>query len=275
MNRIVAALSRLLEPAERECVCGDLQELHLSTLTAARNILGLVIRRQLAEWSHWGAWVALLGVAGFAGCYLSESVANVDTALFLQIRTYLTYGVAYEPGGVSVAQQITYLATAAIAMLLSAWASGFALAALSRRTAWITGFLFYWMVRDSWIVRMTLTGNLVLKHPLGFKTMLFSLSPLQPIMIVILLAMFLGVRSARKGALKQSTRVLLPGIGLTLVVLLAWMETWFSAGLARWSGQPYIPTPFLYRVLPFLAGAWPVFLIPFFQHRLQPGMRTS
>jgi hypothetical protein len=265
----------LLEPGERECVCGDLQQLQLSTPAAARNILGLVIRRQFAEWSHWSVWIALFGVAGVAGCYLSESVANVDTAIFLQIRTYLTYGVAYEPGGVSLMQQVTYTATVAIAVLLSAWASGFALASLSKRTLLITGFLFYCVVRDSWVIRMTLAGNIVSKHPLGLKTILLSLSPLEPIMIVFLLAVWLGVRSARKGGLKRNTLALLPVIGLSLVLLLAWMETWFAAGFAHWSGQPYIPTPFLYRVLPFLAGAWPVFLIPFFQYRFQPGRSTS
>jgi len=31
VNRIVAAFSQLLEPADRECVCGDLEELRLST----------------------------------------------------------------------------------------------------------------------------------------------------------------------------------------------------------------------------------------------------
>ena len=52
MNRIVAALSKLLEPEERECACGDLEEWRLSVPAAAANILGLVVRRQLAEWAR-------------------------------------------------------------------------------------------------------------------------------------------------------------------------------------------------------------------------------
>jgi hypothetical protein len=265
VNRIVAALSKLLEPAERECVCGDLEELRLSAPAAAADIFGLVIRRQLAEWSYWGPWVALLGVAGLAGFYLSGAVAQVQTGLFLQIRTYVTYGVAYEPGGVSVAQQIAYTATLTMAALLWSWACGFVLASLSRRALWVTSFLFYCIVRVSWVVYMVLTGNMILKpglkHGLSIM-MLFRLLPFDLVGIVFLLALVVGVRSARKAALKENTRLLLAALGLMFVMLLAWMETWFAVGFARWSGQPYVSTPLFYRVLPLLAGAWPLFAIP-------------
>lgn len=265
MNRVVAAISKLLEPAERECVCGDLKELGLSAPAAAASILGLVTRRQLAEWSYWRPWVALFGVAGIAGWYLSRSVAEVQMGLWLQIRTYVTYGVAYEPGGVSAMQEIAYTGSSAIAMLLWAWACGFVLARLSGRALWITSFLFYCAVRDTWTVRMALSGNIILKHSL-WATLLFRLLPLEPLMlepalIVFLLALTLGVHSGRKGTLKRDTRLLLTAAGFALILLLAWMESWFAAGFAHWSGQAYVATPFLLRVLPLLAGAWPVFLI--------------
>lgn len=261
MNKIVATVSRLLEPAERECVCGDLEELQLSAPAGAANVLGLVIRRELAKWGLWGPWVALLGVAGVAGSYLSGSLAQVETGLIRQIRTYLTYGVAYEPCGVSSAQQIAYTATSTVAILLWSWACGFVLASLSGRALWITSFLFYSVVRLSWVIRMVLAGNIILKHGLWI-TMLFRLLPLDPFVILVVLALALGVHSARKGRLKQGKRVILPVVGLTLVVLLAWMNAWFAAGFAYWSGKPYVPTPFFHRVLPFLAAAWPLFSIP-------------
>jgi hypothetical protein len=265
VNRIVAALSSLLEPPERECVCGDLEELRLTAPAASANIIGLVVRRQLAQWSHWGPWVALFGVAGLAGFHLSESVSQLQTGLFLQIKTYLTYGVAYQPGGVSVAQQIAYTATSIIAVLLWFWVCGFVLASLSGRALWMTSFLFYFIVRDSWVFRMATAGDIILKHSL-WGTMLFRLSPLDPVALVFLLALVLGIRSARKGTLKRNPRLLLLVAGVTLVSLLAWMESWFAAGFAHWSGQAYVPTPFLYRVLPLLAGAWPVFSIPLLNH---------
>jgi hypothetical protein len=266
VNRIVAALSKLLEPAERECVCGDLEELQLSAPAAAANILGLVIRRQLAEWSYWGPWVALFGVAGLAGYYLAAPLAAAQTAFYLQIKTYLTYGVPYEPGGVNAAQQIAYTATLTSAMLLWSWACGFVLASLSRRALWMTSFLFYFIVRVGWVVCMVLTGNIILKHGLSIM-MLFRLLPLDPVGIVFLLALVVGARSARKAALQQNTRLLLAALGLMFVMLLAWMETWFAVGFAHWSGQPYVSTPFFYRVLPLLAGAWPPFSIPLLNGR--------
>lgn len=266
MNRIVTALSLLLEPADRECVCGDLEELQLSAPAATANILGLVIRRQLAEWSHWGPWAALLGVAGLTGFFLSGLLAHVETGIFLQLRTYLRYGVAYEPGGVSVAQQITYAATAALAMLLWSWGCGFVLASLSGRAFWITFFLFYWVVRDIWVFRLVLAGNIVLTHGIGV-TMQFRLLPVDPILIAFLLALASGVRSAKKGMLPLKARLCLTAVGFALLPLLVWMESWFAAGFAHWSGEPYLPTPFLYRVLPWMASAWPVFSIPLLPDR--------
>lgn len=261
MNRIVAALSQLLEPADRECACGDLEELRLSAPAAVANILGLVIRRHLAEWSHWGPWAALLGVAGLAGYFLSTSVGRVETVIFLQIGTYLHYGVAYEPGGVSVAQQVTYAATALLSILLWSWGCGFVLASLSGRAFWITSFFFYCVVRDIWAIHLALAGSLVLKHGI-WATMLFRLLPIEPILIAFLSALALGIRSARKRTLQPKVRLCLAAVGLASVLLVTWMESWFTAGFAHWSGQPYYPASFIYRMLPWLAGAWPVFSIP-------------
>lgn len=267
MNLIVAALSKLLDPADRECACGDLEELRLSAPSAAANILGIVTRRQLAEWSHWGPWVALLGVAGLTGSFLSSSLGRVETPIFIQIRTYFHYGVAYEPGGVSVAQQIAYAATAAVALLLWSWACGFVLASLSGRTFWLTSFLFYCIVLDSSAIRMVMARNVVLKYPL-WLTMLFRLLlPIDPLVIAFFFALALGARAARKGSLQRNTSMRLTAVGLALILLLAWMESWFAAGFAHWSGQPYLPTPFVSRALPWLAAAWPVFSIPFLRDR--------
>lgn len=274
LNKAVATVSRLLEPPDRECVCGDLKELQLSAPAAVANILGLVLRRQLAEWRSPRTIVAMFGVAGLAGSHLSGAIAQVQTGLFLQIRTYLTYGVAYEPGGVSLAEQTAFTATSTIAILLWSWACGFVLATLSRRVLWFTSFVFYSVVRVSWVIRMGLAGNIILKHGL-WTTILFQLLPLDPFVIPFLLALALGVRSAKKGTLKQGRSLLLTVAGLTFVSVLAWMNTWFAAGLAHWSAKPYVPTPFIYRVLPLLATAWPLFLIPLLNGKWEKAALTE
>ena len=275
MNRIVAALSQFLDPTDREYVCGDIEELRLGALAASASTLGLVIRRQLAEWSRWGPWTALLSVTCLAGSFLSGSLARVETEIFLQIRTYLQYGVAYEPGGVSVAQQITYAATATFAMLLWAWACGFMLASLSGRALWITSFLFYCVVRDGEAIRQVMAGHIILKQGFGV-TMLFRLLPLDPVVIAFLLTLALGAGRAMKGVLQRSTCLCLMVVGLALITLLVWMESWFAAAFAHWSGQPYLPRTFVNRALPFLVGAWPLFSIPLVQNeRKESGRRAA
>ena len=275
MNRIVAALSKLLEPEERECARGDLEEWGLSVPAAAANILGLVVRRQLAEWSLWGQWAAPFGVAVLSGYFLSELFARVETQVFLQIRTYLHYGVAYEPGGVNVEQVITYAATGAITTLLWSWACGFVLASLSRRTFLITSFLLYFIFRESFTIQSAMSGNLVLKNGL-LLVMLHRLLPLDPFVLACLCALVMGACAARKGTLPQATRLCLAAVGLTLIVLLVWMESWFAAGFAHWSGQQYLPAAFLYRALPWLLGAWPMISIPLLQDRRpNPGQLTA
>lgn len=267
MNRIVAALSKLLEPEERECACGDLEEWRLGGVAAAANILGLVIRRQLAEWSRWGPWAALWGVAGLTGCFLSGLFLRVEGEISLQIRTYLHYGVAYQPGGVNFAQIAAHTVTGVIVIALWSWACGFVLASLSGRAFWITSLLFYLMLRDSFLIRAFMSGTIVLKQePV---VLLHRLLPLDPFVMACLFMLAIGVRASRKDALRQNTSLYLAAFGFALIVLLVWMESWFAAGFAQWSGEQYFATPFLYRLLPWLAGAWPIFSIPLIQNRRQ------
>jgi hypothetical protein len=53
------ASSRMLDSNEREAVHGDLAESLETGGQALRNVLGLVIRRQLAVWRGWQPWVSL------------------------------------------------------------------------------------------------------------------------------------------------------------------------------------------------------------------------
>ena len=64
MRRVLAAIAdlllRTLEPTEREAVEGDVRELGLSRRRAVREILGLVVRRQIAASREPNAWAALV-----------------------------------------------------------------------------------------------------------------------------------------------------------------------------------------------------------------------
>lgn len=264
MNPIIAALSRLLQPNHRDFVCGDLAELQLSAPAAAANILGLVIRQQMTEWSDWRPWVALLGVVGVTGYFLSAFFLRLESAIYLQIRTYFHYRVAYQPGGVSVAQQIAFTTTAVVAMSLCSSGCGFVLAALSGRSIWLTSLSFYCVVRDVSVFDVLRTRDIVLTHAV-WVTMLFRLLPTDPIWSAFLIPFACGIRWGRRGGLSPKARMWLSFVGLSLLCLLAWMENWFAAGFAHWSGQPFLAPSFIERVLPWLAGAWPLFSLRFLQ----------
>src|SRR3569833_1565639 len=81
-------------------------------------------------------------------------------------------------------------------------------------------------------------------------------------MIVCLCALAMGARSARKGSLPQNLGTACAISGILLAVLLIWMESWFAAGFAHWSGQPYRATSFfLLRALPWVIGLSPILFI--------------
>src|SRR5262249_62414493 len=63
--------AHLLDPAEREVVCGDLVETGVSDTRALVEILGLVVRRQMSQWTTWQPWAALILVVAPLGMVLS------------------------------------------------------------------------------------------------------------------------------------------------------------------------------------------------------------
>jgi len=148
--RLAHLVSRLLEPAERNAVCGDLLESGTNGLPALRDVMGLVVRRQMALWWDWRPWVALLGIVVPLGLLLSHAArAWADTHsvyVFLYVDNW-TWLFLEIPG----ARRDLFLfagraALGALALAGVSWTSGFALGALSRRTAWVTLLLFAFAV---------------------------------------------------------------------------------------------------------------------------------
>ena len=68
-------LARMLDPAEREAVLGDLAECGDSPGGALQGIAGLVVRRQLERLKHWHPWTAAAQVAvtGALGYFVAEA----------------------------------------------------------------------------------------------------------------------------------------------------------------------------------------------------------
>lgn len=146
MNRIcwwlVDVLSRTLHADERAAVLGDFTEARETGLRALRNLLGLVVRRQAELWKDWRPWLGLLGVAVIMGPRLSRISGNLLFPVYMDVRTYWQHGVFYGTG-LSAHEETVLFFCQALALVVWSWTGGFVLGALSRRTIWVTGSLYF------------------------------------------------------------------------------------------------------------------------------------
>ncbi|HWF46767.1 MAG TPA: hypothetical protein VG168_07160 [Bryobacteraceae bacterium] len=263
MNRIgwwLAALtSRLLEPDERNAVHGDLFESGEDGAEALHDMFGLVIRRQLALWKSWQPWLALLGVAGTSAVVLSEILFRLRVAANLQLDTYLRYGVHYETG-VTARQDIESLFCLAVALFVWSWVGGFVLAALSRRSLWITAALFYLVAFDSFRARLILEGSLVVKP--GAPLPLIALGWLLPLNPANLMFLFALVWGACTGLRERVLGLRQAGTWAVFVVVLTalvmWTGGWYETAHEAWSGGLWHGVPWPTRLFPLLLVSWPV-----------------
>jgi len=105
MNRIgwwlVDRLSRLLESNERDAILGDFAESAERYGRALLDLLGLVVRRQVALWNDWQPWLALLGVVTPMGMLLSLACRwwgeGSATTFYLYVNGW-TWGYLDSPG---------------------------------------------------------------------------------------------------------------------------------------------------------------------------------
>jgi hypothetical protein len=229
---LVEHLARTLEPSERDAVLGDFKELNVTRGKALRGVLGLVARRQAALWNDWRPWVALLGLAGIVGIQLNQISSALVSSLIPHLLAYWNHGVRYETG-LTLAGDITVFATQSLALLLCSWTSAFVLGALSRRTLWINGTLFYLL----WLF-----PNIA-----------------APPLILLLLPSIWGMRLGRRvRALKPIHALLLAATTATAASLATWTSGWWTTALATWSqGEWQGGDPWPVRLIPFAIVSLP------------------
>jgi hypothetical protein len=129
---LLNAVLELLESEERETVQGDLFECGASAWRSVAEVLGLVIRRQVAVWNHWRPWLAAFGLAipsSFLLMGFSISISHAYQEALLR-----TIGIAVSPA-------LFVLLSNAILLIGWAWTGGFVVGSLSRRTVWASGTL--------------------------------------------------------------------------------------------------------------------------------------
>lgn len=264
---LVDILSRVLDANEREAVCGDLAESGKGVGAAMRDVLDLIVRRQIGLWTEWQPWLALLGIACLVGVPLSGIVFRLNVDLRLQLWAYHTHGVHF--GTLLTPQQdIAFLLCLAVAILVWSWTCGFVLGSLSGRAVWLTWSVFYLLVLDSAWVRFVLSGNIIVGNapllllmavtlPHNIATLLFSLSGL--------CGAFLGSR--RRVLPLRSAYVLASAISI-LTILTTWMSGWYEAAHQVWSGGAWQGVSWPMRLLPFVLVSWPVvYLLGEAKHR--------
>lgn len=255
---LVDVLSRMLDADERQAVRGDLAESGESVIRAIRDVLDLIVRRQIGLWAGWQPWLALLGIACLAGVPLSQIAFRLNVDLGQQLMAYYTYGVHF--GTLLTPQQdMAWLLCLAIALLLWSWTCGFVLGSLSGRAVWLTWSVFYLIVLDSASARFILSGNIILRDPKPLGLLMAAISPLDP-------ARFLFSLSALWGAVMGVRRRVLPcraayvvATAITIfTVLVTWMSGWYETAHEMWSGGAWHGVPWPMRLLPFVLASWPV-----------------
>lgn len=152
---LIDGLSRLLEPAARDAVIGDLAELNLGSLRTVCELCGLIARQQAPLWRDWRPWLALLGIAGLVGVRLNFLADRLNFTPFIYLRTYFKYGTRYESGLSLSEETVTWLSLALAAFLWS-WTAGFAMPWYRRLLPYV---LLSWPA--IWIAANTSRGSLV------------------------------------------------------------------------------------------------------------------
>lgn len=255
---LVDILSRVLDANEREAVCGDLAESGKSASAAMRDVLDLVLHRQMGLWREWQPWLALLGIACLAGVQLSGIVFRLNTDLGQQLMAYHIYGVHF--GTLLTPQQdIAFLMCLAVAIMVWSWTCGFVLGSLSGRALWLTWCVFYFIVLDSRWVRFVLSGNIILRDPQSLRLLMAVTLPLSPATFLFSVSAvwgaFLGFR--RRVLPLRSAYVLVSAITI-LMILTTWMSGWYETAHELWSSGAWPGVSWPMRLLPFVLVSSPV-----------------
>jgi hypothetical protein len=127
--KLIEAIALQLTPQEREIVLGDLIETRQTAWRGMREVSGLVARRQLQLWNDWRAWLAAPGLA--LPC--SFLLMGFSFAISSDLRNRLVHG--WQPGFFSTEPgEFISLLCKVLVLLICAWAAGFIVESVSRRT---------------------------------------------------------------------------------------------------------------------------------------------
>ena len=226
--RSTQALSRALDSAERETVLGDLAELGMSDRQAFKGVLGLVLRRQLGLWKKWQPWFVLLAVVAPVGPLLATQSDRLELMFLPNLEMWLHYGISYRTG-VSSTALFAEFCFRACALVTWSWTSAVALGALSRKTIWANGVLFFLLCALFTVDRGFYSIRLLWTAP-------WAWTPTVSNFLFVLLPLCWGLRVGTQSAPITFPRLILLAVWTGIIGGLAfWTEGWYGAALDNWS----------------------------------------
>jgi hypothetical protein len=228
--RSTQALSRSLDTGERETVLGDLAELGMSDRQAFKGILGLVLRRQLGFWKEWEPWFVLVAIV-VAVCPLLAT-QSMGLNFFPNLVMWFHHGIAYRTG-VSSAALLAEICFRASALITWSWTSAFALGALSRKTIWANGVLFFVLCTVFAVCRGPFPVRALWLTP-------WAWTPVVDNFLLVLLPAYCGLhKSAKSPRTQPPWLIALAGWTVIIGGLAFWTKGWYGAALDNWSqGAP-------------------------------------
>jgi hypothetical protein len=221
------ALSRLLDSKEREIVLGDLAELGMSDRKAFKGVLGLVLRRQLGFWKEWEPWFVLLAIVVPVCPLLARQSNSLDLTFFPNLEMWLHFGISYRTGVSSTALFAEFCFQAS-ALVTWSWTSAFVLGALSRKTIWVNGGLFFGLC-----VFFAVDRGFYSIRPLWVTP--WALTPTVSSFLFVLLPVCSGLRIGTKSPRTTPPWLIPLAVWTGIIGALAfWTQGWEGAALENW-----------------------------------------
>jgi len=225
-QRLLQAAARLLERDERDAVLGDLTETGTSAWRGISEVLGLVIRREVALWYGWRPWLAAFGVA-LPGSLLLMGVSLSVSCTYQRLMGGAVSGVCAPSGHAG----FLLLTCQALLLLTWAWTGGFFVGSVSRRTLWMS-------------------VALCLSPCLRCLSKFHDSSVSGLCLLLFLPPAILGVRYALRNVRMRPAAALALAMGATALTIYTWgnsafwifnwaliLPAWFIAILARSTGR--------------------------------------
>jgi outer membrane protein assembly factor BamB len=254
------ALSCTLHPDEREAVRGDFAESGVTGREALRDLLTLVVRRQVALWRDWRPWLALLTLViplGLLVSLLSARSAGGTAVYAWMYANNWTWAILDTPGPRrDLFRYASRFLLEYLTLFCWSWTIGYVIGALSRRTTWLNGALFCLLLFAGTLVGRAAAHNAYNAEIFADATYRVVLPLLLRLGLVVLPALW-GMRTSRRQtSLPVWYAVLWAVATVTLTMREAWMMQ--TTAIVSWY---VLPAPlrggWLARLLP-LVIMWPV-----------------